>query len=247
MFSLCIPTMNRYDTFLKTNLEKYVDNPYIGEIIITDENGKDYDNVLRDFKTHIDANKIKIYKNESVLGPFLNKSKAMKLSSNEWIALIDSDNFADINYFRAASEYISTQSLKKESLLVPSYATADFDFTHLEGQIINKRTISDISHKHHIDTLMNLGNFVINRYLIEKLNLVSEIRHLQYSPTCDVIYFMTLLFEQFDLDIHVPKGLHYTHVVHSGSVYLTSSHPVYYHFAVNVHKRFDMIKQCSLN
>ena len=41
MFSLCIATMDRYDTFLSKNLPKYLANDLISEIIITDENGND--------------------------------------------------------------------------------------------------------------------------------------------------------------------------------------------------------------
>ena len=36
MFSLCIPTMDRFD-FLKTYLQEYIENELIDEIIITDE------------------------------------------------------------------------------------------------------------------------------------------------------------------------------------------------------------------
>ena len=38
--------------------------------------------------------------NESRLGPFRNKFKSIKLANSKWIALIDSDNFADNDYFR---------------------------------------------------------------------------------------------------------------------------------------------------
>ena len=33
MFSLCIPTMERFDTFLKVNLLKYLEDKNIDEII----------------------------------------------------------------------------------------------------------------------------------------------------------------------------------------------------------------------
>ena len=41
MFSLCIPTINRYDDFLSKYLPLYLDNEHIDEIIISDENGED--------------------------------------------------------------------------------------------------------------------------------------------------------------------------------------------------------------
>lgn len=45
MFSLCIPTMERFDTFLKVNLLKYLDDKNIDEIIICDETGNDIDKI----------------------------------------------------------------------------------------------------------------------------------------------------------------------------------------------------------
>ena len=89
--SLCIPTMRRWD-FLKINLPKYLKNNYIYEIIITDETGEDFQKVNEFFKNE---EKIKIFKNEKRLGPFLNKLECMKKATLEWICLMDSDNFAN--------------------------------------------------------------------------------------------------------------------------------------------------------
>jgi hypothetical protein len=46
--SLCIPTIDRWD-FLSVNLPKYLANPYINEIIITDENGNDAKKIKETF------------------------------------------------------------------------------------------------------------------------------------------------------------------------------------------------------
>ena len=47
MFSLCIPTLNRFDEYLKINLPKYLDNKLIDEIIISDENGNDINKIKK--------------------------------------------------------------------------------------------------------------------------------------------------------------------------------------------------------
>ena len=47
--TLCIPTMDRMDTFLGDNLRKYLDNDLIDEIVICDENGNDYTKLLATF------------------------------------------------------------------------------------------------------------------------------------------------------------------------------------------------------
>ena len=102
MISLCITTMDRYDSFLSDNLPKYISNPYINEIIINDENGNDFEMIKKNFSNE----KLKVYKNESILGPFLNKIDVLKKAKNKWICLMDSDNFADIEYFRVVTEFL---------------------------------------------------------------------------------------------------------------------------------------------
>ena len=46
MFTLCIPTLNRFDDFLSKYLPKYLENNLINEIIITDENGDDVNKII---------------------------------------------------------------------------------------------------------------------------------------------------------------------------------------------------------
>ena len=58
MFTICIPTMDRFDKFLKYNMPKYIDNNYIDEIIITDENGNDFEQI----KNYFEHPKIKLFK-----------------------------------------------------------------------------------------------------------------------------------------------------------------------------------------
>ena len=65
MFSLCIPTMDRFDKFLSRYLPKYLANEYISEIIITDENGNDVEKINRAFP---DNSKLVLFKNERRLG-----------------------------------------------------------------------------------------------------------------------------------------------------------------------------------
>ena len=66
---------------------------------------------------------------------------------------------------------------------------------------------------------MNAVNYVLNKFLINNLNLQNETDNIQKSSACDVIYFNTLLFEQFDVNMHVVAYMEYDHVVHDGSIY----------------------------
>ena len=235
LFTLCIPTMDRYDKYLSVNLVKYVENPLISEIIITDENGNDIDKILQ---SNIDKSKLRLYKNKEVLGPFLNKVNACKLSTNEWIALIDSDNFADEDYFKLSQEYIANLISPKYDIISPSFAKPNYDFTYLSNNIITKNNLNSIIEierqeyeKNGIplngattSILMNNGNYILNKSLITDINLDNEMKNMHYSSACDVIYFNTLLFEQLDLKFHVLAGLEYEHALDDSGIYNITQH-----------------------
>jgi hypothetical protein len=210
--------MNRYDNFLSKNLQKYLNNDFIYEIVISDENGNDNKKIRENFK----SNKLVLSENEYVLGPFLNKLKVCKLAKCEWIALMDSDNFADTNYFQIAQNYIQNVILdQKNIILAPEKANPNFIFSDMSGFILKNGNFNMNSN---IDVLLNAGNFVINKYLIDNLDLKNEIDfiNLNKASPYDVLYFNLLLFEQLDLNLHVVNNLEYYHCVHSGSTYLNN-------------------------
>lgn len=240
MFSLCIPTMDRFDKFLCKSIEKYITNNLIDEIIITDENGADVDKIMQYFPNN---SKLVLVKNDYKLGPFLNKLKACKLAKNEWIVLMDSDNFADENYFITAQKYINEKiSGSHNVILAPFFAKPNFNYTQFSGMIIKPGFFETNREIHKAcSVLMNTGNYVINKYLIENVNIEKETHNISQSSSCDVIYFNTLLFEQLDLNLHVVPGLEYDHIVHDGSIY-TNTCNQYRHFANLVHNRFYNLK-----
>ena len=112
--SLCIPTKGRFDTFLSNHLDEYLcylDEKIIDEIVICDEDGKDYNKIIKKYKKIMEKNeniknKFKLYKNNNILGVFLNKIKVCMLASHNYIALIDSDNFCERDYFKKIRDYI---------------------------------------------------------------------------------------------------------------------------------------------
>lgn len=246
MFSLCIPTMNRFDKFLVNNLPKYIENKYIDEIIITDENGNDIKKICEKFPNNT---KLKLFTNKQRLGPFLNKLEACKKAKNEWIVLIDSDNFADIDYFENGNSFIQKNDLSKNTILAPSWAQPNFDYRHLSDEIFRKGNIQNIRQREVVppgagassDVLMNTGNYIINKYLIDNLNLKNELDKIPFSHSCDVIYMNTLFFEQLDLNMYIIPNMYYKHIVHSGSTY-TEYSSKFQDFNNSIYKRYKIIK-----
>lgn len=237
MFSLCIATMNRYDTFLKDFIPKYLANPNIGEIIITDENGEDFEKIQANFSDP----KLKVYKNEQRLGPFLNKWKALNLATNKWVAIMDSDNFADTDYFLAAKSFIETNKLEDNTVLMPSWARPLHSYKDCPSQF-SRKTVN-VHLAFYLSKCMNTGNYILSSDLIKGLNLEKEMSQIQYSSACDVIYFNTLLLEQFsNITFYIVKDMEYDHATHDGSIYLQTCNQ-YQGFNQYVHNRFYKLFQ----
>jgi hypothetical protein len=247
MISLCIPTMDRYDDFLSKNLPKYLENEWIDEIIITDENGEDIKKIIENFPEN---KKLILIPNENRLGPLLNKLKACSYAKNEWISLMDSDNYADENYFIVAKEYIEKNITEKNVILAPSKANPKFDYSHLSGFIYKKgdftnnyekeKQLLEVSNGEYTPSkvCMNTGNYIINKYLIDNLDLSLEKDNIPYSSACDVIYINTLWFEQLDLHMYIVPNLEYEHVVHGKSIYMETAH-LFEQFNDSIYKRYE--------
>lgn len=230
MFTLCIPTMDRYDKYLKHNLPKYLQNELIEEIIISDENGNDTEKIRQHFG---EVKKIRININKSKQGPFMNKYICCKMAKTKWIVLIDSDNFANNDYFYKMQEFINKNTLKKYTILSPDFATDIFQWKHLSKNIniLNKetyQTIKQLDDQHTssktnvgcLSHLMNVGNYVMNKSIIDDIVLAEHSEIIQNSYSFDVVLFLLLCFEQLNLDFFIVHNCHYCHESSSDSVYI---------------------------
>jgi len=229
MFSLCIPTMDRFDNFLSINLPKYIENPLINEIIISDENGNDVEKIKVMFPNN---NKLKLFVNDKQLGPFLNKIKVCQKAKNEWIALIDSDNFANEEYFKKVKEFITNHNIKKNSVISPDYGTEVFQWGHLSKMKNDHGILSKKTYKKMVDLekqnpkmgkishILNTGNYILNKYLIDKVDLKSEMELIKISHCFDVVLMNLLFFEQLNLKFYIVKDLKYNHSISDDSIYI---------------------------
>jgi hypothetical protein len=217
--------MNRFDPFLKSYLElylKYLNYGIINEIVICDETGDDYQKIMDTFG---DVPNLKVYKNDSVLGVFKNKLKVASLASFDYIALIDSDNFADETYFKTVREYISDNGhlFSSHLILAPSFAKSNFNYKSFEGNIVTKANLKDVYYSTGFTMLLNTGNYIIHKNIINNITYDDSI--MFYITSGDVLYFNLLGFLQFeDFQFHIVKDLEYEHIVHDGSIYLNTHH-----------------------
>jgi hypothetical protein len=237
--SLCIPTKDRFDEFLEKNLTSYLgylNDGIVDEIVVCDENGNDYNKIIDKFGYAIETtqkDKFRVYKNETVLGVFLNKLKVSRLAKNKYIALIDSDNFTDATYFNVAKEYIVEKQITYRRVLCPSFAKPRFDVVkkRYNHYIITRENCKDNIHYVPFHILINTGNFVFTRDVVDDLKYDLEI--LPKISACDVMYFSLLAFQQFEgMQMHVVDKLEYEHTVHTNCVsietYEECDHTKYY-------------------
>jgi glycosyltransferase involved in cell wall biosynthesis len=214
-FSLCIPTMKRW-SFLKESLPNYLENPYVGEIILVDETGEDYEIISQMYSKEP---KIKIFRNETRIGPFLNKLECMKHASFDWIALIDSDNYADRKYFETLLRHFDPY--KRLRVYMPSRALPNFDYSAFSGMTLTFPRIAELirgKQDLYLTTCFNTGNYILSKQAYTLLNQYRNDELSKISFCCDVIYANTLLLcNQFDF--YVVPHLEYSHVAHEGSVY----------------------------
>lgn len=217
MFSLCIPTMDRFDTYLNTSLDKYLNFDLISEIVICDENGNDAVKIHKKYQNHINYNKLHIFVNDNRLGCIRNKMKTCMLSSNKWIALIDSDNFAPLEYFQTALQFITNNNPDYNTILCPEHALPNFHFTKLLNQDITLGNIPDNSR-----LLLNTGNYIISRELVQKTD-ISNIE-LKGTNACDVLCLNLWMIEQNNAVLKVLKDMNYYHAMSKDSITLKEHH-----------------------
>jgi hypothetical protein len=213
--SLCIPTLDRFDKFLSKNLPNYLINDYIDEIVISDENGKDIQKISQFFKD----SKLKLFSNDRVLEAFLNKDKVVSLAKNNWIVLMDSDNYAPQQYFEAWEKHIAKFGLDDNMIYMPAgwlhRPNMYFDMFH--NTIFTKNNVRNYFN----EGMWNNGNYIFNK----KSYLGAKNNYEYLIPLCyslDVIYKNAILLEN-NVHFSLVENMLYEHAMHEGSYYSTTS------------------------
>jgi hypothetical protein len=220
MISLAITTYNRTDLVVESFLS-VLNNEYITEIVVVDDFSDE--SIFDDLKLKLDElqnDKIKLYRNGSNLKPLLNKLETIKHCQNEWVILLDSDN-------KITNDYIDVIKKldKDENILYVPETLLRFndekiiDFCNIKNCFIKIENIKDYLNKPEIDTVLNVGNFFVNKdkYLDTFLGKNLDIG----LQTNDAFYFSYLWIISNRI-INVVDGLSYYHRQHDGSWYLNN-------------------------
>jgi len=205
--------------FLEKYIPLYLENPYIDEIVIVDETGEDYAEIVSKYSSEP---KIRVYQNDTCLGPFLNKLKCMNYATNDWICLVDSDNFVDVDYFKMVS---ALEPLDEMKVYLPSFAAPEFDYREFNGLLLTKEVIAGISETERykrLEMCLNTGNYVLSKKSVERLSLYESDEFSKICFTCDVLYSNYLLLKN-GITLYIVPELSYLHVVHEDSIFVQKS------------------------
>jgi len=215
MITICITTFNRCERTIKSFIS-VVDDPRVSEIVICDDCSEDL--IFKKLKHKIETinnAKIKLFRNKENKGAFLNKVESIKKCSNDWVALIDSDNEIDKSYIDNLPEKKDNNTFYLPSIAVCS--SPYLNFSKYAGKSLDKNAFCSIIDK----ALANTGNYFFNKntYLkaIEKeTNLINPYGLCSAYP----VWLCYKYIEKFKVE--VVEGLHYKHGLGKDSWYLAN-------------------------
>jgi hypothetical protein len=215
--SVCIPTWKRWD-FLRENIPRYLANPFVAEIVISDETGEDVAEIKRAYPNE---SRLVCSVNAKQLGPFLNKEKAVSLAMSEWVCVVDSDNFVPLEYFVAWS----SQALDANTVFFPEKTNrmsnhAGFNYNVYDGVDVTADTMAASYAKKGGAYLFNTANYIVNRatYLAAVHN-ESVVKEGDKKSSCCHMMYKNYLLLRNGVRFHVVPGMIYWHVVHQGSLW----------------------------
>lgn len=222
--TVAIPTMDRW-TFLKEQVPKYLNDPNISYVVISDENGKDV-NVICEMEMDSHA-KLRLYQNDSVLGVYGNKRECFLKAPSEWVAVLDSDNKFEPDFFEAF-----LKAKKRDGVLAKKtiYCAGNIEYLDLQtnltdfktkqfsGMKISRNNWNSVLQMRGWNFLLNDGNCIWPRDVIKHFPDLPE----DQIVGTDSIFFMRQAI-QAGYTLSIEPTLHYIHTVHDGSHWLQNA------------------------
>lgn len=222
--TVAIPTMDRW-IFLKDQIPKYLEDPNISYVVISDENGKDINIICH---LELDSNiKLRLYQNDLILGVYGNKRECFLKAPSDWVAVLDSDNKFEPTFF---TEFLKAKErdgpLSEKTIYCAGnveYLNLDSGLTnyktkHFSGMKISRENWNDVLKMSNWNFLLNDGNCIWPRKVIE---FFPEIPEEQIVGT-DSIFFVRQAI-QAGYTLSVEPMMHYVHIVHEGSHWLQNA------------------------
>jgi glycosyltransferase involved in cell wall biosynthesis len=218
--SLAIPTYNSAQ-YLWDCIRIAINDSFFKEIIIYDDhsNHTEFGNICK-IVNSVNSDKIKILRGNKNQGAYFSKYNAVLNCSSDWIYLLDSDNWFDVEIL----SIIKSLDLNKtnicyipEKLLMTNgevmhynYKDAIFDIDLIKKYIVDGEW--------YLDWFLNSGNFIVNKksYLKSQKKFFEE--NLPYG-TADVIIF-SYYWLISGMKYKIVKDWYYHHRLHTNNYFM---------------------------
>ena len=221
--TVAIPTMDRWSSFLKSELPAYLSNPTIDAVVISDENGNDIQSIC---ESGLDSDpKLRLYQNDSVLGVYGNKRQCLLRSSTDYVAVLDSDNHFEPAFFDAF--YASRQRDHNDKTIYCAGDNRRVDLNtgieedrtrHFSGMRISRSNWNSVLETKGWNFLLNDGNCIWPRAVVKHMPDLPE----EQIVGTDSIYAMRQAI-QAGYTLCVEPTMSYIHTVHDGSHWLQNA------------------------
>jgi glycosyltransferase involved in cell wall biosynthesis len=211
--SVCIPFYNTSDLTKKT-LDILVKCEFINEIIISDNCSHEA------FKYN--NRKVRVYRNHKNIGALKNKFKVVQYAKNNWVYLLDSDNFIETKILKKIYKLLNNNKLDINTIYSPSKLILEninldkklhkkiikYDF---KNKIIDFSLVPKYLEKvKYFDWFLNTGNYIVykKKYIECGKQMFSD-KELKYTQAD------TLVFSYYWLKsgkkIHILNNFYYFH------------------------------------
>jgi glycosyltransferase involved in cell wall biosynthesis len=208
--SVAFTTWNR-TTLLFEAMRNFLNDDRVTEIVVSD----DASEVKVFTELEIFANsykKIKLHRNVANLDCYKNKRQAVELCTNEWVALLDSDNTYGANYMDRI-ESLMIAGVNAKTVYQPEFARPHFDFTKYSGVNVTKENVRQYLSDPTFSTMLNAMNYFVNR--AEYLRIFDG----SVDPVTSDSIFHNYNWLKAGNSIYVVPFLQYNHTVHDQSHY----------------------------
>lgn len=213
--TVAIPYFNNQD-YLAQTIEPFLESDFVSEIIIHDDCSEN--------EIDSDSPKVKVYRNQTNLGAFKNKYLAVSKATNEWVYLLDSDNY----FFENSLDVVKNISPQRGRYYSPSQlhlvddgldSTLDGRIVKYDFQIIDAAEAKYLLHSEFWEEfcwLINTGNFFVHRDdYIDSMKDIFEDHSYPYFEADAVVFCYNWLKK--GNSIEVVKDLWYNHRLRSNS------------------------------
>ena len=224
LISIAIPYYNN-SRFMEDTLKYIVTDPRITDIVITDDSSKPED--LKKLEEIIKPYpQIKLFKNNTNLGVFPNKMKALSKCSNKWAVLLDSDNMLEKKYIDAIYQ---EKKWNENMVYAPEWAktfpgnhSSMLNYKWLSNKIIDKTKVMQLRSNSKFKCVVNTGNYFLN---VKNFIYTMDTSALKFddSMSCIDVFYANHIWLMNGNKIKIVKGMEYSHRLHKSSTYTVKS------------------------